>query len=325
MKGFMLIANSASVDGVPSQIKFLPVGEVKSLEGDFHVDDETFESMDRIIKSRGLEIVIDYEHQTLRDVQAPAAGWVKSIHKTDEALVADVEWTEKAKEYLKNKEYKYISPVVLVRKKDRKALVLHSIALTNTPAVDGMFKVVNKMASNEVDLNEYDKDSKGGNEMELSVLIKLLGLKEDATEADVKAAIEALQTKKDDDDAKVEIVANKTITGLLGLTEDAKTEDVVTEIMALKNTQTQVNAEDLVELALKDGKITAAQKEWAVGYAEDDPEGFKLFVNKAPQIVPMDKIDDTDDKKSKTDQLDPVVMKQMGISEEDYEKYGKDE
>lgn len=325
MKGFMLIANSASVDGVPSQIKFLPLGHVTSLEGDFNVDDETFESMDRIIKSRGLEIVIDYEHQTLRDVQAPAAGWVKSINKTDEALVADVEWTDKAKEYLKNKEYKYISPVVLVRKKDRKALVLHSIALTNTPAVDGMFKVVNKMASGEVDLNEYDKDSKGGNEMELSLLIKLLGLKEDATEADVKAAIEALQTKKDDDDAKVEIVANKTITGLLGLTEDAKTEDVVTEIMALKNTQTKVTAEDLVELALKDGKIAAAQKDWAVGYAKSDPEGFKVFVNKAVQVVPMDKVDDTDDKKSKTDQLDPLVMKQMGISTEDYEKYGKDE
>jgi phage I-like protein len=325
MKGLILIANSATVDGVPSQIKFLPMGLVTSLEGDFNVDNESFESMDKIIKKRGLDIVIDYEHQTLKDVQAPAAGWVKAIHKTDEALVADVEWTDKAKEYLKNKEYQYISPVVLVRKEDRKALVLHSIALTNTPAVDGMFKVVNKMASGEVDLKEYDEDSKGGNEMELSVLIKLLGLKEDATEAEVKAAIEALQKKKDDEDAKVEIVANKTITGLLKLPENAKTEDVVTEIMSLKNSQKKESVDELVQLALSQGKITADQQDWAKEYAESDPKGFQVFVNKAVQVVPMDKVDTSDSKKKKDDGFDPVVMKNMDISAEDYEKYGKDE
>ena len=52
-------------------------------------------------KGRHLDLVIDYEHQTLKDVQAPAGGWIKDIYKGDDALVAKVEWTPKAQEYLK--------------------------------------------------------------------------------------------------------------------------------------------------------------------------------------------------------------------------------
>ena len=41
----------------------------------------------------------------------------------------------------------------------------------------------------------------------------------------------------------------------------------------------------------RQGKITPAQKEWAKSYALSDPKGFGSFVEKAPQIVPMDKIE----------------------------------
>ena len=40
-------------------------------------------------------------------------------------------------QYLENKEYRYLSPVVNVRKADNKAVGLHSLALTNTPAIEG--------------------------------------------------------------------------------------------------------------------------------------------------------------------------------------------
>ena len=56
-----------------------------------------------------------------------------------------MEWTKKARNYLKNREYRYLSPVVLVRKKDHKASQLHSVALTNTPAINGMMPIVNSL------------------------------------------------------------------------------------------------------------------------------------------------------------------------------------
>lgn len=97
----------------------------------------------RQFKARRLDLVIDYEHQTLSDVQAPAAGWIKDLYPGEDALMARVEWTKKGREYIANKEYRYLSPVVLVKKADQHAAVFHSAALTNTPAITGMFAIIN--------------------------------------------------------------------------------------------------------------------------------------------------------------------------------------
>ena len=116
--------DTVDVDGVPKEIKILPLGLVHSQKGDFSVDDESVEMIRQQFKDRKLDLVIDYEHQTLKDIQAPAGGWIKDIYKGDDAVIAKVEWTPRAEEYLKNKEYKYLSPVVMVRKKDRKASLI---------------------------------------------------------------------------------------------------------------------------------------------------------------------------------------------------------
>lgn len=148
------------VEGVPEEIKILPLGYVQSQKGDFEVDDESVGLIQGQFKSRRIDIVIDYEHQTLKDVQAPAGGWIKDIYKGKDALIAKVQWTDRAKEYLKNKEYRYLSPVVMVRKSDRKAAAIHSVALTNTPAIDGMFPIINSFKHpffDEVVLDETQK------------------------------------------------------------------------------------------------------------------------------------------------------------------------
>lgn len=245
------------VSGVPSEIKILPLGRVHSQKGDFTVDDESVELIRKQFKDRKLDLVIDYEHQTLADVQAPAGGWIKDIYKGDDALIAKVEWTPKATEYLKNKEYRYLSPVVMVRKRDQKATALHSVALTNTPAIDGMFPVVNSLT-----IEDY---SEGGTTMDLKEIAKALGLPETATEEEIKKAVEEagkaaqkikeMEEKGDGDtgkggDAPAEVVANSTILKLLELDENAKTEDVAASIMALKAGGDKVTAATV--LALKE-------------------------------------------------------------------------
>ena len=42
-----------------------------------------------------------------------------------------------------------------------------------------------------------------------------------------------------------------------------------------------------IEATLKDGKITAAQKDWAKSYALKDTEGFKKFLELTGAAVPM--------------------------------------
>lgn len=335
------------LSGVPTEIKILPLGRVHSQKGDFNVDEESFELIRKQFKDRKLDIVIDYEHQTLSDVQAPAGGWIKELYKGEDAIIAKVEWTAKAAEYLKNKEYRYLSPVVLVRKRDQKATAIHSVALTNTPAIDGMFALVNSLDIEDI--------SEGGNIMDLKELAKALGLPETATEEEIKKAVEdaakaaerlkEMEEKKPEDkpgeggkpQEVAEVVANSTILSMLGLKEGAKTEDVAASIMALKtgtpDTQAELlalkqrmqerDADEEVQKALKAGKITAAQSGWAKSYALKDMDGFKGFVEKAPVVVPPGKLELKDAPAAPgSDEVDVAILKNMGVSMEDVKKYG---
>ncbi|PYG86729.1 phage I-like protein [Ruminiclostridium sufflavum DSM 19573] len=349
-KIFACSGGQSELKGAPEKVKLLPIGHVKSQKGDFDVDEESFRLMKEKFQERGLDIVIDYEHQTLKDVQAPAGGWIKDLSIEDGAIVAKVEWTQQGKKYLENKEYRYLSPVVLVRKSDGKAIVLHSAALTNTPAIDGMFPIINA-----IKIEDYE----GGNSMDiLKQLAALLGLGEDATEEQVIEALKTLAADakklKEQGDKKPEggssetegkVVSNKVICEMLGLKAGAKTEDVAAAILALSSNKPEGSvsekefkelkdkialrdAGDAVLMALKAGKLTPAQKDWATQYALKDPDGFKSFVEKAPQGIPMGELElETETKQNKEKRFDAetlLVCKQLGVNEDDIKKYGKD-
>ena len=327
------------LSGVPEVIRVLPKGHVSSTKGNFEVDDRDIAGIIRQFKARRLDLVIDYEHQTLSDVQAPAAGWIKDLYPGEDALMARVEWTKKGREYIANKEYRYLSPVVLVRKADQHAAVFHSAALTNTPAITGMFAIIN---SDALSIEEEEEPR-----MELSALIELLGLEEGTAEEDVLKRIKELtqqaaeegqggqEGKEGPAKEGTQLVANKTVLDLLGLPEDARTEDVTARIMAFKAGDSALQrrvaelekqaasqkAEELVGLAMKDGKLSPAQKEWAVAYALSDPKGFAKFVEKAPVVVPMGKTAFAADER-KQDGVDWRILKNQGVTEEDLKKYG---
>lgn len=327
------------LSGVPEVIRVLPKGHVSSTKGDFEVDDRDIAGIIRQFKARRLDLVIDYEHQTLSDVQAPAAGWIKDLYPGEDALMARVEWTKKGREYIANKEYRYLSPVVLVKKADQHAAVFHSAALTNTPAITGMFAIIN---SDALSIEEEEEPR-----MELSALIELLGLEEGTAEEDVLKRIKELtqqaaeegqggqEGKEGPAKEGTQLVANKTVLDLLGLPEDARTEDVTARIMAFKAGDSALQrrgaelekqaasqkAEELVGLAMKDGKLSPAQKEWAVAYALSDPKGFAKFVEKAPVVVPMGKTAFAADER-KQDGVDWRILKNQGVTEEDLKKYG---
>ena len=130
-------------------------------------------------------------------------------------------------------------------------------------------------------------------------ILELLELKEDAGISEVKASI-------------------------LAFKQGIKTSnDLAKEVKELKEKLLAKETEEIVEMALKEGKITPAQKEWALDYARKDIEGFKVYVQKAPQIVPVgDGI--VKPVKQNVDGLDDatiMIAKQMEISVDDIKKY----
>ncbi len=144
---------SATLSGgtVPNRVLLAPWGTVESSNGSFVLDDESARLAVAAFQEHGTDLPIDYEHQTLGGTyaspngRAPAAGWIKSLSvEPGVGLVAAIEWTERATKLLASKEYRYLSPVAIIRKTDRKLVAIHSAALTNKPAIVGMEPIVNR-------------------------------------------------------------------------------------------------------------------------------------------------------------------------------------
>lgn len=333
----LIVLNTIDLSAVPGEIQILPFGWVHSKKGDFLVDAQSIAEMMSELSQHVNDYVVDYEHQTLMNVQAPAAGWIhpSAFHdRGAEGLWAQIEWTAKAQEYLANREYRYFSPVVLMRESDRRAVRFHSGALTNTPAVDGMVPIVNKdgteVPKEDVTLKEWMKK-----------LILKLGLAENATDEQIGAAVEQLQPA----DQNEQPVASPEVLQELGLPDNATADQVKEAVKALKAPKPGANnpqyvtkdemvkalkdelakekTGDLVEMALKDGKITPAQQDWAQQYAESDAEGFRKFVLTAPVVVPVgQRIAGNKEpvKDAVIDDTQLMVNKQLGLDDETYKK-----
>ncbi|MTI82734.1 MAG: hypothetical protein FH756_02310 [Firmicutes bacterium] len=333
-----MILDGRQVDGAPEEIQILPYGHVKSKKGKFFADEQAFQQIIANFDSEKNDIVIDYEHQTLKDVQAPAAGWIKSLmNKGREGLWAQVEWTKRAGEYLANKEYRYLSPVIWVKNSDKRPAIFHSAALTNVPAVDGMVPLVNKHNPDE-----------GDEDMEFrEMILKALGLPEDATDDQVNHALEQLKKKDGQPEELDKLQSFKDeVMGVLEMDKKSTADQVKGKIISLKNPAGYVPVEqfdqlkkrldekdrdDLVQNAMKNGKIAPAQKEWAEEYALKDPSGFKAFLDQAPVVVPVGTDisggnPSPEYKGGEIDEMQLQVNKMLGIDDKEFkEQYGEGE
>ncbi len=339
MGNIFLKLKTQDVGGVPAEIQVVPLGEYEDASGQkFRVAEE---DALKILQNAGAklnDLVIDYEHQTLNGCEAPAAAWIKQlINKGKDGIWAVVAWTERAAQYLKNKEYKYLSPVLMAKAKDADGYYrpefLHSAALTNTPQIDGMVPIVNKGCGACANLGKKEDGS-------MKRLLELLGLKPEATEVEAAEALVLLKNKANAPAAEVDTLKAelKKVREALGLQPAANLSEVTGTIFALKQPGAMVSVQEfqalkaqlaerqrdeLVTLAMKDGKISAAQKDWADKYAMSDPEGFKVFVAKAPVVVPMGDMPKGGNTGAAggLDETTLLVAKMMGNKPEDVKKY----
>ncbi|MBX3396509.1 MAG: hypothetical protein KF841_14200 [Phycisphaerae bacterium] len=230
----------------PERILVCPWGGVKSTSGDFVCDSEAADAILEAFKAHGVDLVVDYEHQTLAgdysspSGQAPAAAWIKALEiEEGKGIWANVEWTKKGAEAVRLKEYRYLSPVTMLRKSDRRVVGLHSVSLTNIPAIVGMDPIANSRrhfmrTAHSEDLfttvrwwlNLPTAATEGDIMSELEKLLAKLrevaGVKEDAT---AEATFTALKAKLD---AKVGISA--VICKAAGVADSASEADVVAAI-----------------------------------------------------------------------------------------------
>ena len=252
----------------------------------------TEEDAQALIKRWGQQktpVVIDYEHQThhseTNGKPAPAAGWIAGLELTPAGVFASVEWTDRARALIRAKEYRFISPVFSYDKDTGAVLELVSVALTNHPALDGM-----QSAQAKTDLGGHPNMDKI-----LAMLRKLLGLPDAADEAACTAALAALPQEnllallKHKDDALAaakatppdtsQYVSMATFTAVQN--ESAQLRAKVAE---LEGAQSVAALSTEIDAALKDGRLAASVKDWAIDMAKNNPDTLRAFLKAAPPI-----------------------------------------
>lgn len=267
------------------------------------------------------DLVIDYEHQTILAKQngkpAPAAGWLKAggfEYIEGVGLCSNnFEFTAQAKSYIDNGEYRFKSPVILYDDKTGVVNGLHSVAITNDPALSILDEIKPALLTNTIaiepnNVNQPQQDT-AMNPL-LALILANLGLPENTTEAQAIDALNqtfaTIKTKACEkglniEDGKVlatltaelDKVADPTTTAPTN-TQPDPAKYVPIEVVTALNEQIaklQGNqkdpAEEVVQEALSNGQLLPAQQSWAMLFAQQDLNGFKDFLSKQPKLAAL--------------------------------------
>lgn len=316
-----------------NMIQLFPAGEFRSSDGrpedcaHWVLNESLAQQVIAHLSSRQNKIVIDYEHQTLLTEKngqpAPAAGWWKgsdTVWTPAGMFAQNVEWTETARKMIAGDEYRYISPVFAYDKKTGAVLQVLNAALTNNPALDGMNQVALAAASRLiVQASTQPSPEKTMNEELLKLLRKLLGLADDATEADVLAALQqaagampkenegdaaaaslskllemftALTSKAKEDGDKIAALtvaatANKSVVDPTKFVPIAVVTDLTTQLAALTARVDGGDLDGLITEALSSGKLLPTMEEWAREMGKKDIAALRNYIKAAAPIAAL--------------------------------------
>lgn len=284
------------------RIQLLPYGKFRATDGRptdveaWYVTDTNGADVVALANNQRNPLPIDYEHQIIHSLkngkEAPSAGWMEYFYFTPQGIFADVRWTDKAADYIKNGEYRYISAVFAYDTDGYVRKIFHA-ALTNTPALDGMEEA---MVAASVNLLQEDNPM---NKKLLAALCTLFVLKADASEADITEKVTALSAAKGDSPVDVLDVYAKlaekeqsvaVLSTQVGNPDPAKfvpVEQVAALQADFNALKTSVEADKkaaLITAALSQGKLAPALKDWAQSLSV---EALSAYLEKAPAMAAL--------------------------------------
>ena len=319
------------------RIQLLPYGRFRATDGRptdveaWYVTDTNGADVVALANNQRNPLPIDYEHQIIHSLkngkEAPSAGWMEYFYFTPQGIFADVRWTDKAADYIKNGEYRYISAVFAYDTDGYVRKIFHA-ALTNTPALDGMEEA---MVAASVNLLQEDNPM---DKKLLAALCALFALKADASEADITEKVTALSAAKGDSPVDVLDVYAKlaekehsvaALSTQVGNPDPAKfvpVDQVVAlqaDFNALKTSVEADKKEALITAALSQGKLAPALKDWAQSLPV---EALSAYLEKAPAMAalsgePQAK-GDPEQKVAALSAAESAAAKALGLSEKDY-------
>lgn len=257
----------------PGEFRIFPFGQVETTKGAFLVDEESARMVLERWREYGNRLSIDYEHQALEPVTngpVPAAGWFDLELREDGLWAINVEWTERARELLAAREYRYFSPAFYTDEKGR-IVELINLALTNIPATKRMQPLV---ARND-DQRRY----------KMTEILRQLGLRENANEAEAVAALTRLTALERQITALTGRASSEEALAVLQGWRQASEElpRLQERLSVMEQERQQERRNALLERGKREGKLTPAMLSWA---EQQSPEALEVFLSVAPRVIP---------------------------------------
>lgn len=304
---------------VPEYIELIPAGQtVTGRDGRSWINDNPQGIVAEFTANKA-PIPIDIEHATEIKASngdpAPAMAWVEEEEVRDGGSIwGKVTWTPKGEEMVKNREYRFISPVLIYEKATGRIVGINSVGLTNKPNL--YLNALNR-ESNQKEENVMDKE-----------LLAALGLPETATLAQALNAVGKL---------KGDLATATNRAESPPLDKYVPRADYDAAVAKATNAEQKVRERDAADLdkavnteidgALKAGKITPATAEYhkAQCRQEGGLERFRQFVAAAPVVADASGLDgkEPDGKGKALNAEEAKIASMFGNSVEDIQKYGK--
>lgn len=282
---------------------------------------------------RGTDLFVDYDHQSVLAVPkggtARAAGWIKALSVEADGIHAEVEWTAAARSALEAGEYRYVSPFFRHRPDGQITRVVNA-GLTNSPNLD-------LAAIAAADMEVHNEESKP-----MKSVAVALGLAEDASEAEILAAIKDMMEKSTAQASALASAKLPELAKALGLadhSDGAAIATALTEAMtaidpaefvprasydALAKTlrdDAEKSAIASVDQAIADGKVPPAQRAWALNLVKKDEASFHSFLAGAAPFAAGDTITEKPEGANKATALteqEAIACEMTGMSPEDF-------
>lgn len=299
LDAFVADPAAAEAKRAPEWIMVTPRGKFTARDGrQFEVDPEALAA--RFVREK-IDLAVDIDHATVKKAalgnKADAVGWISELQARADGLYGKVEWLEEGLRVLSARTHRYISPT-LTHDAKGKADWLHSVALVATPAA-----CMPAVASADITI-------KTENDMSIKAIANALGLSTDAAETSCLSAIDVLK-------ARVDLTIHQAALDQVAT--------LTTELNGIKASARQGKVDALFEGALRAKKITPAQAEqYKTLCATDD--GLKTVTALFETLGTGLGATDLDKKQAKQGDLvtlsalDREMIKEMGLTEEDYRK-----
>lgn len=151
-------------------------------------------------------LLIDQEHWSYDlDKSSESFGWVKELTNRADGLWGRIEFSDLGEQAVKNRRYKFVSPVWLPRDleilagKKIRPLRLDSFGLTNSPNFKGMVPFTNRQAvpasHNPEGADAPAEDQNQPPKQSMKQVAQRLGLSADASEDSILAAVDKLANR----------------------------------------------------------------------------------------------------------------------------------